>query len=939
MLLPKVRLRIVALMACAVPGLLSAQITPAPGWCSMAHCNPQMSDFVQQMPPGINGSVYVKTSDQFNAGVSVGDGCIGNGARVACAYRQSWNALTVFDGNGNMLWGSGGLLDNHTYSGLPIMQADGSVVAGDDQHLIGFNPDGSVAWITPSPGGTPIGLVPTPNGAIVTATASQQLNQCWQGNCTLAFNITNGGSGYTTASVILAGGYCPGATATATISGGAITAVAAASQGPDCDVAPDAIVIGDGRGAAVSAVLNAAAPVIVYGAATGGVVGSTYLYQTGNSGPYYATINTPCVNNGSYPNRLYVLTGLASDQTQGAIWALDIDPANPASPITPAWNLIIHGPSGASPLCVGNQIYFDGAGILPGDNVGTTVFGVQDNGASGAFSFQTALGPGTQKITCNFAVDPRPVGGFWHQVQYDPNIYHRDFNTGNLIETINVSNLLTASGAPPSTYWQAGIFTEYGTPAQPYLMLPEAAYPNKPGSAGYLAMLDVNAQRLVWTVPLAGNDLAGFDSPGGDAVLVLDSNQNPVIVMSGKQTGAYFITNGGPDSSVSPGRLSFGPQVAGTTSPPQSLTLFNSASAVLSIGSIAAGAPFSAQNNCGAALAPGASCTIAVTFNPAAAGTQNGAVTITSNSQSSPQTVPVDGHRDLRRAGCGAFGKPIEPARAGGWHSQSAPGGDATKYRLGGAGHRRHLRYRCGGPGQQLPHEPRAGRQLHDQRDACRAPHRSMQRNRYRKQQCTRRGAERCRRCHLPGAARGRIGVVHFHPGVRPANRRHGESVSNRDAEQYRYAQPQYRVDRGNRRCDRDEYLRLFAGSGRHMHDRHRVCPGHPRPAHRHCDGHRCRLGQSTHHLDFRCGTAESSTHREPAPASHRRSARHAGPDPDGEWNRVRARLGSLLEWNPARHATDHSLATVGLAHRSRLGQSWHGVGQRGQPESRRRAV
>jgi len=609
----------------------------------MAHCNAQMSDFVPRAPPGVNGSVYVKTNDQSNSGVAAGDGCIGNGARVACAYRQSWNALVVYDGNGNTLWGSGGLLDNRTYSGLPIMQVDGSVIAGDDQHLYYFNPDGSVAWVTPTPGGTPIGLVPTPNGAIVTATGSQQLTECWQGNCTLSFNIGNGGSGYTTASVVLGGGYCPGASATATVSGSAVTAVTATSQGSDCDVAPDAIVLGDGRGASVTAVLNGATPVNLYNGTTGAVVGSTYLYQTGNSGPYYASLNTPCMNNGSYPNRTYVLTALVNDQTQGALWALDIDPTNLTSPITPAWSLAIHGPSGASPLCVGNDVYFDGAGILPGDNVGTTIFGVQDNGTSGAFLFQQALGPGTHAVTCNFAFDPRPEGGFWHQIQYDPNIYHRDFNTGNLIEAVNVSNLLTAGGAPQSTYWQAGIFTTYGTASQPYLMLPEAAYPAKSGNPGYLAMLDVAARQLVWAVPLAGNDTAGFDSPGGDAVLVLDSNQNPVLVMSGKQTAAYFITNGGPNASVFPGQLSFGPQTTGSASATQTVTLFNNASAALNIGAIAASGPFSATSACGATLAPGTSCTIAVTFTPTAAGLQSGAVTIASNSQASPQTAQLAG--------------------------------------------------------------------------------------------------------------------------------------------------------------------------------------------------------------------------------------------------------------------------------------------------------
>jgi hypothetical protein len=619
---------------------LGAQIVPAPGWCSLAHCNPQMTDFVAQTPPGINNSVYVKSSDPWNSGVSSGDGCVSNGAQVACAYRQSWNALVVYDGDGNTLWGSGPLLDNRFYSGLPIIEADGSIVAGDDQHLYGFNPDGSVAWVTASPGGTPIGLVPTPNGAIVTATAGQQLAQCWQANCTLAFNIDNGGSGYTTATVMLAGGDCPGASATATVSNGAVTAVTAVSQGYDCDVVPDVIVTGDGTGASASAVLVAAAPVNVYSGFTGGVVGSTYLYQTGNSGNYYASVNTPCVNNGSYPNRLYVSTALQNDNTQGALWALDIDPTNLTNPVTPAWHLVFHGPSGASPLCVGNDVYFDGAGIVPGDNAGTTIFGVQDNGASGAFLFHVALGPATRKITCNFALDPRPVGGFWHQILYDPNIYHRSATTGALIQTIDVSDLLTTLGAPASTYWQAGIFTTYGTASDPYLMLPEAAYP---AHLGYFAMLNLNSSALVWAVPLYGNDWAAYDSPGGDAALVLDSNQNPVVVWSGKQTGAYFITNGGPDSSVFPESLSFGSQMTGTTSGALGVALFNNASAVLSIGSITGSGPFSVGSACPATLAPGVSCTINVRFSPQDAGFKTGSLTIVSNSQLSPQTVALSG--------------------------------------------------------------------------------------------------------------------------------------------------------------------------------------------------------------------------------------------------------------------------------------------------------
>ena len=609
----------------------------------MGHCNPQMSDFAAQTPPGLNSGVYVKSKDTVNSGASAGDGCSSNGSRVACSYRQSWNAVVVYDGDGNTLWGSSGLLDNHTFFTVPIMQSDGSMLIGDDQHLYKINSDFSIAWSTPTPGGSPIGLLPTPNAAIVSATGSQQLVYCFQENCTLTLTIANGGTRYTEAAVVLAGGDCPGATATAAVSGGAVTGVTVTSQGYDCAVAPDVVILGDGQGAFVTASLTGPGPINVYNANTGAVLASTYLYQNGNSGPYYLTNNTPCLNNASYANRIYVITNLSTDSSQGALFALDVDPTNRISPISVAWNLTLRGPSAASPLCAGNDIYFDGAGIQPGDNVGTTIFGVQDNGTSGSFLFEQVLGPGTGQLTCNFALDPRPEGGFWHQIQYDPTLYHRDFITGDLIETVNVSNLLTTMGAPPSTYWQAGAFTTYGTPDHPYIMLPEAAYPAKTGSPGYMAMMDLTTLQLVWALPLAGNDQAGFESPGGDAALVLDSNQNPVIVMSGKQAGAFFVTNGGPDSTVSPGQLSFGPQAVGTTSSSQTVNLFNSASSALKFGSATVGGPFSVSNTCGATLAPGVSCAISVNFVPTQKGIQSGALTITSNSQASPQVVPIIG--------------------------------------------------------------------------------------------------------------------------------------------------------------------------------------------------------------------------------------------------------------------------------------------------------
>ena len=189
---------------------LSAQVQPAPGWCSMAHCNNQMTDYVPLTPLGMGGSVYVMNRDDARAGVGAGLACVSNGTNFACAYRVTPDGLVYYDADGNVLWTSGNLLDGHIDFSAPIIQADGSVVIADDQHIYKFNSDGTVAWSYLTPGGQPTSLVTTPNGAIFAATDLVQSDPCLQNNCQLAASISNGGNGYTYASVVFSGGECPG---------------------------------------------------------------------------------------------------------------------------------------------------------------------------------------------------------------------------------------------------------------------------------------------------------------------------------------------------------------------------------------------------------------------------------------------------------------------------------------------------------------------------------------------------------------------------------------------------------------------------------------------------------------------------------------------------------------------------------------------------------
>jgi len=84
-----------------------------------------------------------------------------------------------------------------------------------------------------------------------------------------------------------------------------------------------------------------------------------------------------------------------------------------------------------------------------------------------------------------------------------------------------------------------------------------------------------------------------------------------------------------PVASVVPGNLVFPAQVVNVPSAAQSVVLMNTGTGPVQVASVAATPPFSQTNNCGAAIAPGAACTILVSFTPTASGSATGSLSIT----------------------------------------------------------------------------------------------------------------------------------------------------------------------------------------------------------------------------------------------------------------------------------------------------------------------
>lgn len=100
-----------------------------------------------------------------------------------------------------------------------------------------------------------------------------------------------------------------------------------------------------------------------------------------------------------------------------------------------------------------------------------------------------------------------------------------------------------------------------------------------------------------------------------------------------------------PVMTVSPVFLTFGSQNLGTTSSAQQLTVANTNNANLRIVSVSATGDFAETDNCmsSSPLAPGATCTLNVTFTPSTIGVRQGSISMANGTISIPSTVSLTG--------------------------------------------------------------------------------------------------------------------------------------------------------------------------------------------------------------------------------------------------------------------------------------------------------
>jgi hypothetical protein len=155
---------------------------------------------------------------------------------------------------------------------------------------------------------------------------------------------------------------------------------------------------------------------------------------------------------------------------------------------------------------------------------------------------------------------------------------------------------------------------------------------------GVSAAFSTNPATSTTTLTLTASETA---TTGTETVLVVGASGNLT-----QTTPMTLTVTGVTTVSLTPASLTFSKQAVNTTSTSKEVTLKNTGTATLDIGSIglALGTNFAiSKNTCTSTLNVGKTCTVRVTFTPTKVGELSDTLTFTDNASGNPQGVPVSG--------------------------------------------------------------------------------------------------------------------------------------------------------------------------------------------------------------------------------------------------------------------------------------------------------
>jgi len=277
--------------------------------------------------------------------------------------------------------------------------------------------------------------------------------------------------------------------------------------------------------------------------------------------------------------------------------------------------------SSSNPSVFGRSVMFT-ASITPASG--------SSSSETGTVAWSANTGCGATAVTSGVATcttSSLPVGSDAITAAYSGDTSHTG-SSGGLTQTVNQLPAFTSANTVTFGSGVAGSFTITATGVPTPVITESGALPSG----------------LVFTGGTGTATLSGTTTAVGTYSISFIANN-----AAGTVTQSFTLVVSGPIANVSPTSINFG-TVKCYSSAKSTVTLTNTGNGLLKITSVALvlgkgtdNDDFSIKNGCSSSLAAGQFCSIAVTYSPDDAGTQNATLVITDNAPGSPQSVSITG--------------------------------------------------------------------------------------------------------------------------------------------------------------------------------------------------------------------------------------------------------------------------------------------------------
>lgn len=247
------------------------------------------------------------------------------------------------------------------------------------------------------------------------------------------------------------------------------------------------------------------------------------------TGAIYQTANTPAVRG----NRAYVLAAGVGNSSDGRLYAIEIcesDSCGGRGRPRIAWFYPFQGPSGASPLLIGQRIFFDGQ---RGKTTGL-FYGVDDLGMAPSQAWMRKY---AGRFGFSAAQDPR--GGLWISPWQSGTLLRVHESNGSTMQTISVGSVLALD--PSYSAVTAVSVSESPSGA---VVLTTGVQTKSPsiGIGPHVAAMDVSTQpggREVWKYKVSAN--TATNAATGQYPIVTNASGARRVVFRGTKSSTFFI--------------------------------------------------------------------------------------------------------------------------------------------------------------------------------------------------------------------------------------------------------------------------------------------------------------------------------------------------------------------------------------------------------------